>query len=175
MSKTSEETKNYYDAIAKGYPELYHQEQEEKISLVISNLPTKGSLLDLGSGAGVLNSFLSSNLSLVTSFDLSQELLNLNSNKEKNKIQGDICNLPFENNSYDCICSFTVIQDVYNIEKAFQEIVRVLKPQGKLIISFLKRSKNRELIETLIKKNFEIEKEIEEFKDQIFVLTKIDH
>ncbi len=175
MSKTPEETKNYYDAIARGYPELYHQEQEEKISLVKPYFPVSGSLLDLGSGAGVLNSFLSSQLSLVTSFDLSQELLNLNSNKKENKIQGDMCKLPFENNSYDTICSFTVIQDVYNIEKAFEEIVRVLKPQGKLIISFLKRSKNRELIETLIKKNFNIEKEIEEFKDMIFVLRKIDH
>jgi ubiquinone/menaquinone biosynthesis C-methylase UbiE len=167
-------TQNYYDGIAKGYSELYHEEQEEKISLIKSSLPKEGALLDLGAGAGVLNPFLSPSLSLVTSFDLSQELLNINSNKKEHKIQGDICNLPFENNSYDTICSFTVIQDVYNIEKAFEEIQRVLKPQGALIISFLKRSKNKELIETIIGKNFNIEKEIEEFKDMIFVLTKVD-
>lgn len=168
-------TQNYYNAIAKGYPELYHQEQKEKISLVQSYLPTSGSLLDLGSGAGVLNQFLQEGLEKFTSFDLSEELLKLNSNEKENKILGDICKLPFTNNSYDNICSFTVIQDVYNIEKAFEEIIRILKPKGKLIISFLKRSKNKELIETLIKKNFQIEKEIEEFKDMVFVLTKIDH
>jgi ubiquinone/menaquinone biosynthesis C-methylase UbiE len=165
-------TQNYYNGIAKGYPELYHEEQEEKISLIKSSLPKEGTLLDLGAGAGVLNPFMSPSLSLVTSFDLSQELLNLNSNKKENKIQGDICNLPFENQSYDTLCSFTVIQDVYDIEKAFKEIVRVLKPQGTLILSFLKRSKNKELIETLIKKNFEIKKEIEEFKDNIIIATK---
>jgi ubiquinone/menaquinone biosynthesis C-methylase UbiE len=114
--KTPEQTKNYYNGIAKGYPELYHEEQQDKIKLIQTYLPNQGSLLDLGAGAGVLNTFLQPSLSLVTSFDLSQALLDLNSNKEENKIQGDICNLPFEGQCYDTICSFTVIQDIYDIE-----------------------------------------------------------
>ena len=170
--KTPEQTQNYYDGIAKGYSELYHDEQKEKITLIKSYLPTQGSLLDLGAGAGVLNTFLSSSLSQVISFDLSEELLTINSTKKENKIQGDICELPFENNSYDTICSFTVIQDVYNIEKAFEEINRVLKVDGRLIISFLRISKKKELIESIIKANFKIIKEMEEFKDDIYVLEK---
>lgn len=167
--KTLESTKNYYNAIARGYPELYHQEQIEKINLIKSYIPKKGNLLDLGAGSGVLNPFISSEINLI-SFDLSQELLNLNPNFKENKIQGDICNLPFENNSIGNIISLTVIQDVYDIEKALSEINRVLSSKGLLIISFLKLSQNKEFLLKHFKEKYTLIKEIEEKKDIILIL-----
>lgn len=171
-----EETKNYYDGIAKGYKELYHNEQIKKIQNILSylqnlieNSKNKINILDLGSGDGVLNQFLTDKKINLTSFDLSQELLALNTNT--NTVSGSVTNMPFENNSFDLILSFTMIQDVDDIEKAFEEIVRVLKEKSVLIISFLKMSSKKELIMQQIYKNFKIIKKIEEEKDLILILN----
>ena len=165
---SEEKTKNYYDGIAKGYRELYHEEQIQKISLVSHLLPTCGRVLDLGSGDGVLNQFLEN--CEITSLDLSKELLALNSNP--NKVQGSATEIPFEDNSFNYVLSFSMLQDIENYEKAIEEIKRVLKPNGKAILSFIKFSQKKERIIAKLKKKFEIKEEIEEEKDLIFLLHK---
>lgn len=162
-------TMNYYDGIALGYCRLYHEEQERKIGLCADFLPKNGLVLDLGCGDGVLNRFISEKARLV-SFDLSFEMLKLNSNSLK--VQGSILSLPFLNDSFDCVVSLTVFQDLDNARKAIDEAYRVLKVGGRFILSFLKISKKRGEIKERIKKLFEIERTIEEDKDLIFVLKK---
>lgn len=162
-------TKNYYDGIARGYSELYHKEQEKKISLAKNFFPFSGDGLDLGSGDGVLNQFLESQVNLV-SVDLSFELLKLNSNT--NKINASILSLPFKQNSFDFIFSFTVIQDVPNIESSIEEISRILKPKGKLFLSFLKMSSKKDSILHSLKKKFLFLKQIKEEKDIIIIAQK---
>ncbi len=162
------ETKNYYDGISSGYKELYHSEQIEKISLIEEFLPRKKIILDAGSGDGILNNFLEH--STIISLDLSFELLKLNSNK--NKINGNLLELPLQKNSIDCICSFTVIQDTPDVKKVIEEFYRVLKHGEILIISFLKISSKRQNIEKNLKNLFKIEKELEEIKDKIMVCKK---
>ncbi len=49
--------------------------------------------------------------------------------------QGDITHLDFDDNSFDQICAFEVIEHIKNYEKAVSELLRVLKPGGLLIIS----------------------------------------
>lgn len=162
-------TKNYYNGISKGYRELYWLEQEKKINLIREFLPKKGLVLDCGSGDGVLNQFLSKNIELI-SVDLSKDLLNLNSNN--NKVVTSITNLPFKANYFDHILSFTVIQDLENPVKGLNEINRVLKEKGQLIISFLKQSSKCQEIVNYIENNFIIIKRVEEEKDLIFILEK---
>lgn len=159
---------NYYDGISKGYKQLYHQEQIQKIKIILPYLPKeKNILLDLGSGDGVLNQFISKKINLI-SLDLSLELLKLNSNK--NKICASCENLPFKNTSIEFISSFTVFQDLENPTKALEEIKRILKSKGFFILSFLHISKKAKEILNFIKHNFEIIKEIKEEKDYIFIL-----
>ena len=43
--------------------------------------------------------------------------------------------LPFKNNGFDFIIAADVIEHVYNTKKTFSELVRVLKPKGKILIS----------------------------------------
>lgn len=169
--KLESKTLNYYDGISKGYKNLYHEEQIQKINLIKEYLPKKGIMLDLGSGDGVLNKSLKDfkNLKLI-SFDLSFELLKLNNNQIK--IQGSVQNLPFKNNSIDSISSFTVFQDLPNPKQAIKETKRVLKDNGIFILSFLYLAKDVEILLEEIKNNFEIIKEIKEEKDYIFVLKK---
>ena len=167
--KNTQTTRAYYNGISKGYQELYHEEQIQKISKVKQFLPKEGSLLDLGAGDGVLNQFLSKDINL-TSFDLSDELLKLNPNT--NTIQGDAQNLPFNNQEFDFISSFTVFQDIPDPIKALLEAKRVLKDDGTFILSFLHVTKKGQEIITDIKKEFTIIEEIKEEKDSIFVLKK---
>ena len=166
-----EKTKNYYDGIAKGYQNLYHQEQIDKINKILNYLPKKGNLLDIGAGTGILNQFLSKGIKLY-SLDLSEEMLKLNPNINERKIIGSGINLPFENNYFDYLSSFTVFQDINNPKKAIRESYRVLKPNGIFILSFLNISKKSNIIIEEIFKYFKVEKKIKEEKDYIFILKK---
>ena len=42
---------------------------------------------------------------------------------------------PFKKNNFDLILAADVIEHVYNTKKTFSELVRVLKPKGKILIS----------------------------------------
>jgi ubiquinone/menaquinone biosynthesis C-methylase UbiE len=167
--KKESKTLNYYNAIAKGYKNLYHEEQILKINKIKQFLPEKGTILDLGSGDGILNQFLNKEIKII-SFDLSFELLKIN--KNKNKIQGSILNIPFKNESFKYISSFTVFQDIPDKKKAIQETKRILKKEGILILSFLHLTKGIDILIKEIKSNFRIIEEIKEEKDYIFILQK---
>ncbi|MFW6285764.1 MAG: methyltransferase domain-containing protein [Nanoarchaeota archaeon] len=159
----------YYDGIAQGYKDLYHEEQIKKIILVEKYFLNNGLMLDLGSGDGVLNQFISENVDLI-SFDLSFNLLNLNNNKYK--IQGIIEKLPFKDNVFDCVCAFTSIQDIENPCIAIINVQRILKKRGIFILSFLKISSSYLDVLREINKYFDILIKLEEEKDYIFVLKR---
>lgn len=171
IKKKEQLTKNYYDGIAKGYKELYHNEQIKKINLIKHHFPKEGKIIDLGAGDGVLNHFLSKNIQLI-SLDISKELLKLNPNKKENKILASILDMPFEKETFDFAFSFTAVQDTQDPKKAFGEVCRILKNNGRFIISFLKISNKSQIIIETIKQNFKIITKIEEEKDFIYVLEK---
>lgn len=50
-------------------------------------------------------------------------------------IVGDVINLPFEDNFFDLVAGFEVLEHIENNEKAFSEIARVLKPFGFFLFS----------------------------------------
>ena len=162
-----EKLKNYYNGIAPGYQELYHKEQKQKITLIAPHLPSSGTLLDAGSGDGVLHEFIPENIE-VTAVDISEELLK--KNPFNHKQCENLEKLSFKTNSFDILTSFTVLQDVVNKKQAIEEIKRVVKPQGRIIVSFLKISKHKELLEKYLKEEFEITEIIEEEKDLIYII-----
>lgn len=169
QEKIEEKTLNYYNGIAQGYKNLYHEEQIKKINLIKNQIPQSGKILDLGSGDGVLNQFIKNQNDFI-SFDLSKELLKLNPNKNENKIQGSILNMSFEDKQFDHIISFTVFQDLPEPKKAILETKRILKTNGTFILSFLHLSENYETLISEIKNNFTIIQEIKEEKDIILIL-----
>ncbi len=162
-------TLNYYNGIAKGYKELYHQEQIKKINYILKHLPKKGEVLDLGSGDGVFNEFVSKNIQII-SVDLSFELLKLNLNNLK--LNASILNLPFKSNYFEFIVSFSVFQDLPNIEKGVLEVYRVLKKEGVLIVSFLHMSSKSQNLVELFEQKFDLIEKIKEEKDWILVVKK---
>ena len=58
-------------------------------------------------------------------------------------VKADICNLPFEDNSYDTILCNHVLEHIPDDIKAMQELYRVLKPNGMAILQ-IPQDLNRE-------------------------------
>jgi SAM-dependent methyltransferase len=49
-------------------------------------------------------------------------------------VKADICDLPFENNTFDTIICNHVLEHINDDTKAMQELFRVLKPNGKAVL-----------------------------------------
>lgn len=52
-----------------------------------------------------------------------------------NAVLGSATDIPFDDNSFDCICCFDVLEHIENDDLAVQEIYRCLKPGGVAIIT----------------------------------------
>lgn len=156
---------NYYNKISKGYNELHGEEQKKKIELIKKNIKIKKTdkLLDVGAGTGLSSDFECD----VTAVDTSKELLK--QNPAIKKFVAGAEKLPFKDNYFDVVVSVTAIHNFKNIEKGLKEIKRVGK--NKFVFSVLKKSSKFDLIKKLIKKYFKIQKEIEEDKDVVFILS----
>ena len=170
MDKKILNTLNYYDGIAKGYLELYHDEQIKKIKNIVNYLPKNGMILDLGCADGVINQFISNEVKLI-SVDLSFELLKLNTNNLK--LNASILHLPLKSEKFDFVVSFTVFQDLPSIKISVEEVYRIMKNDAILIISFLHMSSKVDELIYHLEKNFKLLDKIKETKDHILVLKKI--
>jgi ubiquinone/menaquinone biosynthesis C-methylase UbiE len=163
---------NYYDTIAESYNELYKEEQIEKIAIVKKHIEIKPEykLLDVGCGnAFYLDDFKCECVGI----DPSKKLLSQYKGKHK-VIQGKAEKIPFQENEFDVVVSFTAIQNFNNIEKGLNEIKRVGK--NIFVLTFIKRSVNADTTKNLIKSifsEFNI-KEIKHEKDVILILELIN-
>lgn len=130
-----------YDEIAtnvfkKIYPVLAEQ-------IVENTDKTKGKCMDIGSGAGHLGIEISKITDMeIYLYDLSEDSKEVALKKiVEEKIEdrvfpiiGDVKDIPFEDNSIDLIVSRASYKFWGDLEKAFSEIYRVLKPGGKTYI-----------------------------------------
>lgn len=116
----------------------------------IEQLPIDSKVLDIGCGTG--RNLLYSKVKL-TGIDISEEQIKMcknfleentknNSNNSNNNIPnflvGDMCDLPFEDNSFDaiiCIATFHHLSNEERRNKALEEMKRVLSKNGKILLS----------------------------------------
>ncbi len=156
----------YYDSIAKGYGELYKEEQANKVSIIKKNISINKDtkILDVGCGTGVSSDFEC----FVVGIDPSLELLMLNKNPMR--VLGVAESLPFKNESFDYVISVTSIHNFDGIEKSISEIKRV--GRHKFVFTILKKSAKLESIKEAIEKNFKVDKELDEEKDIILLCRK---
>ena len=167
---------NYYNSIAKGYDELHGEEQLKKLELIGREIKTDiklqdiikptYKLLDVGCGSGISTAFFKVKEKL--GIDPSSELIKIaikNYPTVKFAVQSAE-NLLFKDKTFDIVISLTAIQNFEDMQKGLKEIKRVGK--AKYILTFLKKSPKHELIDSLIKKEFNIVKKIEESKDIIY-------
>lgn len=101
----------------------------------------KGIILDIGCGAGVLMSEILEMGHDVKGVDISEKMVETVNTKLKAKNNSPICfnaaveSLPFPNNYFDVITCLGVFEYLLYPEKGLDEIYRVLKNNGILIIS----------------------------------------
>ncbi len=103
-------------------------------------------VLDVGSGNGYVLSRYAQEGADVFGIDLTSAAVKLCQQRfELLGLHGDfrVANaeqLPFEDESFDCVCSMGVLHHTPNTAAAVGEIFRVLKPGGRLIVMFYHRN-----------------------------------
>ncbi len=97
------------------------------------------SILDVGAGSAWVADYFVKNSVKVTSLDLSK--INVTKAKEivpenlHSQIVADSFKLPIKNNSYDIVIASEIIEHVISPKDFVNELFRVVKPGGKLIIT----------------------------------------
>ena len=130
----------YYNSISSGYENLYGKEQRNKIRFVFENKildenEMSGiSVLDVGCGSSVYKDMIKAKF--YVGIDPSIGLL-----RKGNILSflGFSEKLPFSDNSFDLVISLSAVQNFTDVDLSINEILRVCKMNGKIIISVGKR------------------------------------
>ena len=152
----------YYDGIARGYNELYGEEQKKKAKRVqdlLSLLPEE-TVLDVGCGTGVVTEQLRGKK---TGIDPSLSMIK---QSKFPVVHGRAEKLPFKDKSFDAVVCLTAIHH-FQPNKALVEIKRVAKK--KVAISLLKKAKHFGSIASIVKAVFPGVKEVDADQDVIFI------
>lgn len=133
--------------IAREYDVYYSSEQGKEIDQIekqaIRQLmePLKpGNMLEIGCGTGHWTTFFSEMGFQVTATDVSEAMLSIAQTKPIEYVEflkADVLQLPFPDHHFDLVAVITALEFCGNIEQAFSEIKRVLKPNGWLIAGCL--------------------------------------
>ncbi len=94
-------------------------------------------ILDVGCGTGLSSFLLVKEGYKSVGMDISQICIEKASAREQNNLRfvcGDILDLPFKNGRFDCVSIFVTIEHVPDIPRAINEMLRVTKQKGKIII-----------------------------------------
>lgn len=94
----------------------------------------KSILLDLGCGAGFVSKAVKGMYDEMCGVDISEEILKSLTPYKISPICADIEKLPFMNKSIDAVAVFSVMHHLYDYKTVFNEIQRILKPNGIIYI-----------------------------------------
>ena len=117
-----------------GRDQAWHREVVRR-----ADLPTGGYLLDIGSGTGgIVCAALEKDATLsVVAADFTYAMMHAGRARHHDKpIQwcgADALRLPFDDGIFDSVTSGYLIRNVVDIEQAFAEQFRVLRPGGRLV------------------------------------------
>ncbi len=103
-------------------------------------------VLDVGCGNGYVLEQYAKSGAIVTGIDLTPAAVSLS--RERFRLRGlqgtfheaNAEELPFADNSFDCVCSMGVLHHTPHTERAVREVHRVLKRGGRLIMMFYHRN-----------------------------------
>ena len=91
-------------------------------------------VLEVGSGPGELSQRIRDELGAdVVAVDISPRMVELTRARGVEAIVGDVQELPFEDESFDCAVAAWMLYHVPDVERGIRELARVLRPGGRLV------------------------------------------
>lgn len=130
---SNQEFKKTFDGIATRYNEVSNQYLIRLRKNILGNW-AKGRCLEVGAGTGEISEFISQNHEVVAT-DIAPKMVE---EIKKRGIEAYICDaekLPFEDSSFDSVIAAELIFYLDNQDKFLSEAYRILKPEGRLLIS----------------------------------------
>ncbi|MHA1667671.1 MAG: class I SAM-dependent methyltransferase [Candidatus Heimdallarchaeaceae archaeon] len=156
MEKKKHEIRRKYDETADIYDQRYEKIQLQKYIEVFEKIDITDShiILDLGGGTGLLEQFLGVNATKIFNCDLSFRMLQIGKKKQKNSsfILADSELLPFKEEAFETITSFSMIQNVETPTQVVKQCKKVLKSGGVMIFTALKKKFNPDEIQKVFLK-----------------------
>lgn len=133
--ETSQTYKHLLDAHDENYLRHY-------VDFVIRFTPKDSKILDLGCGNGISSRLLHQANFDVVGTDISplflQDAQNWESLHDGPRLRYQVCDvleLPFEDDSFDVICSNELIEHLPDVETALKEMARVVRQDGRVLLS----------------------------------------
>ena len=130
----------WFDYNTKDFPEIIDRNDARYQMVIeevkkISNKENVSKIIEIGCGKGrfLKNIVEDKFLVDIDGLDISENLLNYLP-KQVKKIHGRMENIPCESNTYDLVFCIEALEHSQNMQQAIFEMVRVLKPGGKLLI-----------------------------------------
>lgn len=135
-----EKRPDYFDKIAEDFAAWVNpfdlSERQQWFTDSLSSLDICGKLvLDVGSGLGHFSELVQMHGGRTVSLDLAWNLLRRAKPRTPNCLQGNALQLPFPDETFYCVISSECIEHTAHPHLAIEEMVRVLKPAGVLLLS----------------------------------------
>ena len=125
---------NHFDIIAPFYDRVIHKLDLKRLTDLLK-LPTRGRMLDAGGGTGRVSSRLRSMIDEIVVCDLSLSMLRQAKNKGRLlTVQTHVEKLPFPDENFERILVVDALHHFCNQRESIQELLRVLKTGGCLVI-----------------------------------------
>lgn len=124
---------------------------------------TEGKILDIGCGKGRYLKNLSEDIPTACYYgvDLSEKVMEYVDIEGVELKQGNLCNISYPDNWFDLVYTCEALEHAIDVKSAIREMVRVMKPEGKIVII----DKNKECLGCLEIGQWEQWFEVEELKE----------
>jgi demethylmenaquinone methyltransferase/2-methoxy-6-polyprenyl-1,4-benzoquinol methylase len=124
---------DHFDLIAPIYDRLIGPPDTERLQQLLK-LPTDGWLLDGGGGTGRVSSRLNGLAGHIVVSDLSHRMLKKAREKKVRPVRAHVERLPFTDEFFDRVLVVDALHHFCDQRQAIKDLLRVLKPDGRLVI-----------------------------------------
>ncbi len=146
--------RKFYDRLAEVYEERYNDDlnqkmREEEKTLLLRYLK-EGNVLDIGCGQGYHTTFLRNHGFDVYGLDISKNMIA--TGEVQNALVAEASHLPFTESSFDNIISIFGALNHTDIRSFSEELMRVLKPNGRFLFTVANALSFKRVIKIGVKK-----------------------
>ena len=143
-----EDRKTFFDRHAASWDERFHSAEERaRLSELVDSfgLTAGNAVLDVGTGTGVLLPIVRETIgpngrlaAMDFSFKMLQHAAERRKTADATLFNASVESIPFCSGQFDCVTCFAAFPHFPDKRKALLEMVRILRPGGKLAIAHLK-------------------------------------